>query len=163
MDERSSAWLPGLLRGWHERVDGAVCTLDYGEVYPQTVRAHISIRFRGPDAVRKIDQAWHQIQAAARNSPLTGPRLVLKQPGVLNAYGTIWHFADSGGFCTLSYSFLHTMRPDSALFHLVWAERGNDVIYAFTADDVIFALSAIENLSELPWGQQEWEDGGNLN
>ncbi|MGO4250556.1 hypothetical protein AB4Y87_25480 [Paenarthrobacter sp. RAF54_2] len=159
MDKPPASWLPGLIAGEHRAINGAVCTLDYAEIYPAGVMVHISIRFRGAFDRRRYETERMQVEAAHNNSPLSGPRLVLKQPGAINAYASMISFEDRGGFWTLAYWFIHEPLPEETQLHLSWAETGIDVTFTIMEERITTALSAMEDLTELPWADQETGNG----
>ncbi|MFK0009724.1 hypothetical protein ACIQTZ_21995 [Paenarthrobacter sp. NPDC090520] len=151
-------WLPGLVAGNHFAVNGAVCTLNYAEVYPEGVTASISIRFRGRVSDSEDGAARHQIDAAAKGSPVSGPRLVLKQAGALNAYGTLISVEGEPGFWTLRYWFIHRTLPVECRFHLVWSEAGIDATFVLSEGPMAAALDAMEDLTDWPFPIENDED-----
>ncbi|MBP2269276.1 hypothetical protein J3A64_004816 [Pseudarthrobacter sp. PvP004] len=136
-----------------------MCSLDYAEVYPKGVLAHVSIRMRGVHDRNRHERATRDIGAALQKSPLSGPRLVLKQPGFINAYATVLGFDERGGFWSLTYWFIHEPQPKDAQLHLTWAKVGIDVTFTVPAERMAAALESIESLREYPWRVQETESG----
>jgi hypothetical protein len=117
---------------------------------------------RGTFDARQHENAGLQVEAAYRRSPVSGPRIVLKQEGATNAYGTMLGAEDRDGVWVLSYWFIHDARPEEARLHLSWSEAGIDVNFTIGQESMTEALDAVEDLTELPWTTQETEIGPDL-
>ena len=146
MPRRPQHWFPGLIGGQGViRPSGAACTLNYAEVYPFGLMAHISVRFRGPLALDVQRELSQQSDSYLWNKPVVGPQLTLEQEAGALPAEVVTHEGHHS-FWTITFWFDQEITGSALSMTSSWPEQGIECAFPVAGEDI---GAALEEATEL--------------
>jgi hypothetical protein len=149
MPRQPRNWLPGLIPGrGFVLSNGAACSLNFAEVYPQGIMAQLRVRLVEPISIEMQRDISGEASSYLYNSPNSGPQLTAFTKISSPARTELVNHEGHIGIWTFNYWWDEEMQRASVELFFSWPERGLEASYILEEKDIAAALDQSVQLWE---------------